>query len=286
MRCFRAIFLICLSCVLAKTAWAQTVSNDHGCISEIGSAEFILERIQGYIHEYYDYEKVDETFTYTEIVPATYEWVTETILVHGQNEIRSRPPTFKWIDGEHPGETIVPVFVPAKYEWRDEVFITRPEYTVAADPNFVVQQDRVILMDENDSSPEWTYPAETETRKHKVVLEYGRVEERKIRNLIRNGKTYMVDRPGQVVEVLRPVQRGETIRRVVKTAAKRVERTIHKPVYKRVKKERRLEPDRFTLKRKNGERLISFDSYQEFLAFKSDLTCAEMRVLFSTNPGI
>ena len=229
--------------------------------------------------------KVSEKVRYEELIAPTYELVTETVIVqNASTELISIPATWGWVDGEHPGISADIILTPAQYETIEDYVVVREESThILKRPikhkfhggkKYVIHAPQYI---------EVKIPAVKEKVSRKVIKELARYKMVKLKNVIRNGKTYKVVTPVVTKELPSYPIQYQVERRIIKTPLKRVARTLDEPLYKWIPNDLEAQADRFLLRHSDGQILKQFDTREALESFRSDLTCDEIAEHFSEN---
>jgi len=186
-----------------------------------------------------------------EILPAEYETFIESIILPQMStELLTIPATFKWVDEDseafktYQKNVIEVVTIPAKYEiitTNEEVRPARTEYYLAKPIH-----DSIGTVKTLGTIKERHVPPVTKDVSRRVVKVPARSEERVIPNV--------------------PIVRRDGYVRIVKTPAKIMPRDLPDLVKTETRKRMKF-PQRFAVKRPDGEIAHVFDKYEDLTAF-------------------
>ena len=227
--------------------------------------------------------KISNQVHYVEIIPATYQTITEKVIVqNASTELITIPAVWGWVEGEHPGFSQDLISTPPEYEIiQDKIYLQEeirhmvslpPEYKFHEGKKYMVKGPRYV---------EAVVPAITKEASRKVLAKPSVRKRVKFKNIVRHGKTYQITIPASTVESRTPPLSHYVVRRIVKTPARSVEKVLDEPLYKWVPEELPVTVDRLLLRNIQGQFLKEFRDLEELNKFQSDLSCEEMAEHFS-----
>ena len=219
----------------------------------------------------------------TEIVipPATFETVTETVVVQPQSvEYVRVEPEYEWVEGDVPGNTVEYIAQPPQYETVAEPIVVQEASTELVTIPPVFNPDGTVAIP--GQTQERVIPSVTKLETRRVIKTPASTVERIVPYVKKDGKTRIPKGPVTYTEKTVPAVTKEVTRRVVKTPASVQERVVPAGTRKEVMVRTEISPQKFYLRDEDGKVIREFASRDEFEKYKSNLTISVQEKPVST----